>query len=367
MKNVLALEEIGEVLRYVGRLGNSDLEVEAEGPIILPKDHIYTIKTIEECHERVLHGRVRETLAELRSKFWVPKGRQCVKKVLNKCVVCKKLEGKAYDAPCSAALPEFRVTEAPPFLMLGVDFAGPFYVKSPTASMTKVYIALSSCCLTRALHLELVKDLSAEAFTRALRRFAARRGTPVPIVSDNAKAFKTTSKALKKLYTHPEVVRELSSKMIEWKFNLERALWWGGFFERMVGCVKRCLRKVLGNARLTFDELFTVLVEVEGTLNSRPITYEYDETSEEVLTPSHLLFGRRVKTMLDMVVEDNEKRENKYTRRFRYLSVRLAHFWNRWRREYLTGFCEFHRSKVSEGAESVRVGDLVTVYEENKK
>ena len=155
--------------------------------------------------------------------------------------------------------------------------------------------------------------------------------------------------------------------MIEWKFNLERAPWWGGFFERMVGCVKRCLRKVLGNARLTFDELFTVLVEVEGTLNSRPITYEYDETSEEVLTPFHLLFGRRVKTMPDMVVEDEEEGENKYTRSFRYLSVRLAHFWNRWRREYLTDLREFHRNKVSESAKSMRVGDVVTVYEENKK
>ena len=118
---------------------------------------------------------------------------------------------------------------------------------------------------------------------------------------------------------------------------------------------------------MTFDELFTVLVEVEGTLNSRPITYEYDETSEEVLTPSHLLFGRRVKTMPDMVVEDEEEGENKYTRRFRHLSVRLAHFWNRWRREYLTDLSEFHRSKVSESAKSVRVGDVVTVYEENKK
>ena len=97
------LEEIGGVLRCVGRLGNSDLEVEAQRPIILPKDHIYTIKTIEECHERVLHGGVRENFAELRSKFWVPKGRQCVKKVLNKCVVCRKLEGKAYGAPCSAS------------------------------------------------------------------------------------------------------------------------------------------------------------------------------------------------------------------------------------------------------------------------
>ena len=124
---------------------------------------------------------------------------------------------------------------------------------------------------------------------------------------------------------------------------------------------------MLGNARLTFDELFTVLVEVEGTLNSRPLTYEYDETSEEVSTPSHLLFGRRMKTMPDMVVEDKEEGESKYTRRFRYLSARLTHFWIRWRREYLTDLREFHRNKVSESSKAVRVGDVVTVYEENKK
>ena len=72
------------------------------------------------------------------------------------------------------------------------------------------------------------------------------------IISDNAKTFEPADKALKKLFNHPEVANELSSKIIEWKFNSERAPWWGGFFERMVGCVKRCLRKVLGNARLTY-------------------------------------------------------------------------------------------------------------------
>ena len=71
--------------------------------------------------------------------------------------------------------------------------------------------------------------------------------------------------------------------------------------------------------------------------------------------------------MPDMVVEDEEEGESKYTRRFRYLSVRLAHFWNRWRREYLTDCVSFIKARLSESAKSVRVGDVVTVYEENKK
>ena len=101
----------------------------------------------------------------------------------------------------------------------------------------------------------------------------------------------------------------------------------------MFGCGKRCLRKLLGNARLTFDELISVLFEGEGTLNFRPLTYEYDEAGKEVLTPSHLflilIFGRGIKTVPNEIVEDEEEGESRYTRKFRYLSVRLAHFWNR--------------------------------------
>ena len=94
-----------------------------------------------------------------------------------------------------------------------------------------------------------------ETFKRCLRRFIARRGIPALIVSDNAKTFKGTEKQLRTLFRHPQVREEMQNHRIEWRFNLERAPWWGGFFERMVGCVKRCLKKVLGNARLTYDEL----------------------------------------------------------------------------------------------------------------
>ena len=85
----LGLEEKDRVLRCTGRLANSDLEIDAQQPIILPRDHPYTAKVIDECHENVLHIGVRATLAEMRSRFWVPKGRQPVKKVLARCVVCK--------------------------------------------------------------------------------------------------------------------------------------------------------------------------------------------------------------------------------------------------------------------------------------
>jgi len=109
---------------------------------------------------------VRATLAELQSKFWVPRGRQGVEGALSKCVTCKKLKGKLYSSPPTAALQEFRVKEAPPFLRVGVDFAGPLYVKNKTGKMEKVYIALFLCCMTRAACLELVEDLSAAAFKR---------------------------------------------------------------------------------------------------------------------------------------------------------------------------------------------------------
>lgn len=223
----LGVVEQGGLLTCMGRLVNSDLEFNARRPIILPRKNHLTKLIIRDCHERVHHNGVRATLAELRSKYWVPKGRQEVKGVLSECVTCKKLKGKPYSSPPTTALPEFRVMEAPPFSKVGVDFAGPLHVKSKSGEMEKVYIALFSCCVTKAVHLELV-DLSAATFRRCLRRFTAKNEMPALIVSDNAKTFQATEKALNELFNHPEVQAELEYRRIEWKFNLERAPWWGG-------------------------------------------------------------------------------------------------------------------------------------------
>ena len=84
---------------------------------------------------------------------------------------------------------------------------------------------------------------------------------------DEAKTFSGSleaEKEIRTLFRHPEVRAELDNKGIEWRFNIARAPWWGGFFERMVKSVKQCLKKVIGNARLFFDEMLTILVEVEN-------------------------------------------------------------------------------------------------------
>ena len=101
----------------------------------------------------------------------------------------------------------------------------------------------------------------------------SRKGIPSVINSDNGKTVKFTTNSFKKLENDGLFLAFLQEKRITWKFNLERSPWWSGYFERMVGCVKRCLRKVLGKARLTLDELNTLLHEIEGTLNNRPLTY----------------------------------------------------------------------------------------------
>ena len=126
-----------------------------------------------------------------------------------------------------------------------------------------------------------------------------------------------------------ELYSKARSRM-KWRINLERAPWWGGFFERLIRSVKRCLKKILKNAKLSYEELLTVVTEVECVLNSRPLTYVSSEDIEEPLTPSHLMTGRRLLSIPDEIAVDEEETSevSLLTRRQRCLLLLLSHFWN---------------------------------------
>ena len=182
------------------------------------------------------------------------------------------MTGASYDKPPPGDLPSFRLCEVLAFTNVGVDMAGPLFIKVPgsnqESSTQKVWICLFTCGSSRAVHLEIVPTMNTDAFIRCLSRFCSRRGTPNMIISDNAKTFKVASKLLLKLFQSPEVQAFLTKKRIVWKFIFEKSPWMGGFYERMVGLLKRILRKILANARLDYEELLTVVTEVESILNS---------------------------------------------------------------------------------------------------
>ena len=141
----------------------------------------------------------------------------------------------------------------------------------------------------------------------------------------------------------------------------------GGFFERMIKSTKRCLKKTLGRARLTYEELLTVLTEVECILNSRPLTYLYPDDLEEPLTPSHLISGRRLLSLPDASRSgtDNSSAHETVTRRARYLQKLMDHLWNRWRREYIPALRESHRLKLDSACQTAQIGDVVSVHDES--
>lgn len=165
--------------RCGGRLENANIPYSTKHPVLLPRDHPFTAMIVQDADERVSHNGIKDTLTEVRAKFWIVKGRSLVRSTIHRCVLCRRFKGAAYHAPPPPPLPEFRVKEEPPFTFTGVDFAGPLYIRSfgLTAS-NKVWICLFTCCVTRAIHLDVVTDLSTETFLRCLKRFAARRGMP---------------------------------------------------------------------------------------------------------------------------------------------------------------------------------------------
>ena len=224
-------EDDSGVMRCKGRIANADLPHETKFSALLPRDHYIATLMVRQAHERVHRNKVAATLAQLRTRFWIIRGRQFVKKTIAGCTVCRRYEGRGYRVPPQADLPEFRLSQEPAFTGVGDDYAGPLYIKESNRSdLKKMYVLLFTCCSTRAVHLELATDLSADEFIRCLGRFTARKGIPDIIVSDNAKTFKSAAKILRKVLSYPNVKRFLAGRRIAWGFNVDRAPWWGGFF-----------------------------------------------------------------------------------------------------------------------------------------
>ena len=258
---------------------------EVKYPKLLVRGEHYTSLVIRDYHKRAFHAGVSQTLAQVRTEYRIPRDQSQVKRELNRCTICRRAEGHAFKMPKMPPWPKERVTEPLPFQYTGLDYFGPLFIKyfnpasnGPCPTYKKVWVCLFTCMVVRAIHLELVEDMSTDQFLLCLRRFISRRGIPHQIISDNATQFKLAKKVLSKAHQQSvneceEVNNYLSKQGIQWRLIVELAPWMGGFYERLVGLTKRALRKAVGKTCLTENQLITILTEIEAMVNSRPLVY----------------------------------------------------------------------------------------------
>ncbi|XP_061168132.1 uncharacterized protein LOC133177057 [Saccostrea echinata] len=358
-----------ELIQCGGRIQNAPISKTAKHPILLPPNDQLTTLIILDAHRRNLHSGVNSTVTLLRQNYWIQRIRQSVKSVLRKCITCRKIMGKPYPIPEAPPLPKDRLREEPPFTVTGVDFTGALKVRKKNGHEGKVYICLFTCASTRAVHLELVTDLTEEQFILAFRRFSSRKSLPKLMISDNATTYVASSKEIEKLTSSHSLQETLNTHGTRWKFIPKRAPWYGGFWERLIGLTKNCLKKVLGRSFVNLDALNTIIVEIECILNDRPLTYaSADPLDEDPLTPSHLLYGRKIRSLpypgssidVHLTTDLNHSSANKA---YNIQQQTIQHFWERWRKEYLTSLREYHRIH-GKNKQNIQVGDIVQIYDE---
>ena len=317
-------------------------------------------------HLRLLHAGPTLVSASLSRRFSILGGRRIIRAITSSCVTCRKVAAKP-TPQLRGQLPADRLKSGQVFDCVGVDYAGPVSIKyGPVRKprFIKGYVAVFVCLATKAVHLELVSDLTTSAFIATLRRFIGQRGIPLTIWSDHGTNFVGAEKEIYRLLRQDkdsvQVIREFcTSNKIVWKFIPERAPHFGGLWEAAVRSFKSHLKRVLGEAKLNFEEFSTVLIQVEACLNSRPLT-PLPEVSDaiEVLTPGHFLIGRP----LAALPEENEDQEVRPLRRWQLCQNLTRHFWTRWSREYLSSLNRF--SKWNTETRDYQAGDIVCLREE---
>ncbi|XP_044008012.1 uncharacterized protein LOC122852307 [Aphidius gifuensis] len=300
------------LLRVSSRLENSSLQAEAVNPIILPKESRLTELILHDCHVNTHHGGAQLTsmLATLRQNYWIVGGRVPVRSFINKCVTCVRHRAKQ-SQQLMGQLPPSRVLKMRPFLHTGVDYAGPFELKTWSGrgnKKYKAYLVVFVCMSSSAVHLELATDYTTEDFLAAFERFISRRGSCTKLYSDCGTNFVGADAELKKLFTaSSKGVKELASLLARdgtsWSFIPPGSPHFGGKWESVVKSSKHHIKRVIGDHVLTYEQFTTFLTQVECLLNSRPLCPLSDDPEDlQALTPGHFLIGEPLNLVSEPLV-----------------------------------------------------------------
>ncbi|CAL9701094.1 unnamed protein product [Knipowitschia caucasica] len=343
---------------------------DSRGVPLLPFQSWLATLLAREAH-KANHEGVAATLLRTRRKAWIIEGRRIVKRVINECITCKKQKARLCQQQMSD-LPLERTHRANPFEFTTLDLFGPFEVRDAVKkrTMKKVWGIVFCCMASRAVHADLVDDLSAESFLQAYSRFTALRGHPWKLWSDRGTNFVGAKSALRDLHRHLDSLQKVSIEDIaakngtewQWVFHPADSPHRNGAAEAAVKLMKRALNSLGGTTSCyTWGEFQTLLYSAANLTNERPIDARAQEQEEtvEYLTPNSLILGRtgRAGDMHGVNLDTHP------WRRLRAVQAGVDKFWSKW--SELAGPNLFIRPKWHRAERNVQVGDLVWIADQN--
>ncbi|XP_036330280.1 uncharacterized protein LOC118742367 [Rhagoletis pomonella] len=363
--NLSPIMDDNGIMRIGGRIDAATMvPTWTRRPAILPNKCHVTEIIVDYFHRIWRHQNESTIIAEIRRKYWMPRIRTEVRRAAARCQVCLK-EKAVPRPPQMGQLPADRLTPfVRPFTYTGLDYMGPFTITIGRRS-EKRWIALFTCLTTRAIHLELAKDLTTDTCLMCLRNFMCRRGIPVRIRSDNGTNFVGADRELKrqlKEFNDGKIADALVNKNVEWVFNCPSNPHAGGCWERLVRSVKRAMGHALYNENLHEHSLYHLMCEAENIVNSRPLTHiPLDTATDEPLTPNHFLIGTPNSEQTPHPQEEKFQATRKQWRKVQQTQYR---FWKKWVNEYLPDLVR--RTKWYQPVELLAVGDLVLVCDSSQ-
>lgn len=341
------------LLRIGGRLHHSEFSFNKKHPIIIPYGCAMMQAIINDAHKQTFHGGNQITMNQIRHEYWILAGKRAVKSSINNCVTCYRFRSEN-SHQLMGSLPAARTKIAQkPFTYTGTDLCGPFHYKAMRARgvvTSKGYVVIFVCLVTKAIHIELVSDMTAEAFVAAFRRLIGRRGHVRHLYCDNRGNF-TKGNTILKLESEKaiekfniKIVQELSVIRTKFHFNPVYSPWMGGIWERGVGSIKYHLKRTIKDHILSYEEFTTVLSQIEAILNSS----------------DHFLIGMALTAPIETDhLDTNLNRLSKWK-----MCGRLKQeFWTKWSNDYIASLQK--GSKWTEMERNFEVGDMLLLKEEN--
>ncbi|XP_015118278.1 uncharacterized protein LOC107041956 [Diachasma alloeum] len=292
------------LIRLTGRLHKSAVNEDFKHPVVLPASSRFMELMLFQVHQDIFHGGVQLMQATLWRKYWIIGGRRPVKGFILRCVTCARFRG-AVAKQLMGQLPLRRITPARSFLHCGVDSAGPVTLltwRGHGAKTYKGFMVVFVCFTTSAVHLELATEYSTEGFRACYKRFTARRGnwrrSPVTKGRTWWELIESSGIFSATLVRRVRASLSVAKDGTNWIFNPPGAPYHGGKWEAAVKSAKFHLKRVIGEAKLTYEKFTTLLTQIEVILNSRPLWGLPDEPDEfAVLTPGHFIIGSAISIM----------------------------------------------------------------------